>query len=232
MVRERLKRVDAALDDANRAAQLGHVTNRLWYLRARLKNKLGDAKGANADMVAGLNADPKTAGDWIARALARAPKQPQEALADLKQALMLEPNSTSALQNMAYIQTDLLHDESGAISTLDRLIQIEPDYESARGGRCVLLARAGKEAESLADIAYLEENIPRLQPVTLYQCGCAYALLSKKQPKYVSQAMTYVVQALPLYGADVVQNDPDFDNLREQPAFQHLVELSKTWKKP
>ena len=232
MVRERLKRVDAALDDANRAAQLGHMTNRVWLLKARLKSKLGDAKGASEDMALGLKADPKTADDCIARALTRASKQPQEALDDLKQALLLDPNSTTALQNMAYIQTDLLHDETGALITLNRIIQIEPDHEKARGGRCVLLARAGKEAESLADIAYLEKNIPRLQPVTLYQFGSAYALLSKQQPKYVSQAMTYVVQALPLYGADVVQNDPDLDNLREQPAFQHLVELSKTWKKP
>ena len=232
MIRERLKRVDAALDDANRAAQLGHMTNRVWLLKARLKSKLGDAKGASEDMDSGLKADPKTADDCIARAYARAPNQPQEALDDLKQALLLDPNSTTALQNMAYIQTDLLHDEMGALITLNRLIQIEPDHEKARGGRCVLLARAGKEAESLADIAYLEKNIPRLQPVTLYQFGSAYALLSKQQPKYVSQAMTYVVQALPLYGADVVQNDPDLDNLREQPAFQHLVELSKAWKKP
>lgn len=232
MVREQLNKLQLAIEDTNRALGLKHETCRLFNLRSRLARKMGNSQQAKADLEAGLNAEPKSVSDWNSRGLARASQEPEKALEDFQHALSLNPRSVSALQNMAYVQTDYLHDEASAIKSLDRIIQIQPDHEGARGGRAVLLARLGKADLAKADIRYLEQHVALLQPATIYQFGCAHALLVKQHPESFSKAMNYLLKSLSSYGANVIANDPDLDLLRDKPAFQSLLELSKALTKP
>ncbi len=231
MVRERLRRLPAALEDVDRATALGTSLTELGFCALVLLKSLATFNGQSRSGL-GHGSRAQTVGDWIARALARANQSPQKALEDLQQALVLDPNSVGALQNLAYLQTDLLKDEASAVDSLDRLLRIQPDHEAARGGRCVLLARVGKSELAQADILFLEQHFARLQPATLYQIGCAYALLSKTQSSHQEQAVKYLMQALPNYGADVIVNDPDLDSLRDHPTFKSLLEISKNWIKP
>lgn len=231
IVREQLNKLQLAIEDTDRALGLKHETCRLFNLRSRLARKMGDSQRAKADLEAGLKAEPKSVDDWNSRGLARASQEPEKAIEDFQRALALNPRSVSALQNMAYVQTDFLHDEASAMNSLDRLIQIQPDHEGARGGRAVLLARLGKADLAQADIRYLEQHVALLQPATIYQFGCAHALLVKQHPESVSKAMNYLLQSLSSYGASAIAKDPDLDLLRDKPAFQSLLELSKALTK-
>jgi tetratricopeptide (TPR) repeat protein len=150
--------LELALADVDRALELEPQSNRLLVYRSRLKQRLGRDDEALADFGKALKIIPESEVDWISRGLARANRDPQGALDDLKQALKLNPRSTAVLQNIAFIQSDKLQDDSASIDTLNRLLLIDPSFELARSGRCVparpgWTCRAGPRRCGLSPVA-------------------------------------------------------------------------------
>ena len=96
----------------------------------------------------------------------------------------------------------------------------------ARGGRGVLLARAGKRLAALEDARaclLLDSG-----PATLYQVACIYALSSKQSPDDRRRALPLLSAALRGgFGLQFVGQDKDLDALRRLPEFQRLVAAAR-----
>ncbi len=228
MSRERLRDFEPALRDLDVALRLNPDSNRILLMRARMNQHLGNIDGVRSDLKRGMTTEPRTVEDWISRGLAQLPRFPDRALRDLRAAEALDPDSFEVLQNIAHVQSEHLKDNLSAITTLDKILNRDPSKEMARGGRCVLLARVERFEDSLRDIEKLEQSSEGLLPATIYQIGCAHALLSRNSKDGVSLAIAYVARALKRgYGGELLESDSDLESIRDAAEFQALITASK-----
>jgi serine/threonine protein kinase/tetratricopeptide (TPR) repeat protein len=230
MARQGLKQYDGAVADLTRALELGGPPTHLYFLRASVKERAGDAAGAKRDRAAGLRRPPTDEMGWLVRGYARINADPRAALADFDQALRLNARSLAALQNKAHILSKLGRNEE-AIRALDRLVGAYPDFVPARAGRGVLLARLGRREAAHKDAVdcLARDN----KPLTLYQLAGVYALTSQKRPDDRAQAFRLLSIALQKgCGFDLLETDRDLDPIRRCPEFQRLVAAARAIRAP
>lgn len=228
LVRELTKDFEGALQDLERALYLRPDSNRIVLIRARINQHLGNEEAVRNDMKRAMTVVPQTTEDWISRGLAQLPRFPDRALRDLRAAEQLTPDDCDVLQNIAHVQAEHLHDVQAALATLNKLLELEPQKENALGGRCVLFARLGRTKESLEDIDTLRKLSDRLAPATIYQIGCAHALLSTVNEPSQQLAMQFIAKALRLgYGAEFLKSDSDLDPIRHHSDFAALITAAK-----
>jgi tetratricopeptide (TPR) repeat protein len=152
----------------------------------------------------------------------RVAKDPIGALADVEEALKINPFSVFALQMKAHILSARLKRPTDALVVLDRAVEFHPDHAPVRAGRGVLFARNGKREEALKDARDAIRSDPR--PPNLYQVGCIYALTSKSHPEDRAEAIRLVWAALKSgFGLDLVDTDTDLDPIRQDRAFKEMV---------
>ena len=162
---------------------------------------------------------------WVARAENRL-ADPTAALADVEEALKLNPASVHGLQLKAHILAERLNRPEEALRALDRAVEFHPDHAAVRAGRGVLLARAGKREDAIRDAkdALLRDT----KAPNLYQVGCIYALTSKDHPDDQREAFRLLWFALKTgFGLDLVDTDHDLDPVRRHPEFQRLVKSAR-----
>ena len=231
LVREQLGNLDAAIGDMNRALDLEPKSNRMLLARARMHHRADHRDLYLDDFRSGLSATPQNVEDWVSRALAQLPRYPEKAKTDLQEALAIDPDSQLALQNLAHVESEHLHDLQAAMFALDKILEIDAENDGARAGRSVLLARQSLVDECLRDLNLLSEQEQRLLPSTLYLMGCAHALISRKNEESSEHATRYIALALRRgYGADVIASDPDLDTLRGQPSFFTLTKIAEFYR--
>ncbi len=175
-----LEQYAQAEGDLTEALQRGGAT-RLYFLRARLREKQGDKEGAARDYEEGLRRPPQDEKSWLARGYYLLMREPEAALANFEQALRLNPRSADALQNKRNGAGGEIGPQRGALEVLNKSLAFYPDSVKARGGRGVLYARLGKRelAHQDAEEALLRDT----SPLRLYQVACIYALTSTQQPE-------------------------------------------------
>lgn len=226
--------LNAALQDLNEAIRLGLTATRVHFVRSSVRKKLGDAAGAAADHSEGLRRSPSDPESFVARGVARLRDgaDPAVALADFEQALRLDPSNRAALENIAHVQSEKQNRPAAAIETLDRLIQLYPDFAPARAGRGVLLARAGRREEALADAREAARRDP--QPLIQYQAADVYALTSRsvRSDRAIALGRLAVVFDLDPSWKVVAATDPDLDPLRDLEEFRELLMDSRSAKNP
>jgi serine/threonine protein kinase/Tfp pilus assembly protein PilF len=219
---------DGAIEDYTRALATGAAPARAYFKRATARYHKKDFEGAKADRDAGFKAEPKDELSWVARAENRVKfgNDAKAALADIEEALKVNPWSVLALQNKAAILSECLREPAEAMKVLDRAVELHPDYVPARAGRGVLLARAGKRDLALRDA---EESLRRdTRAPNLYQVGCIYALTARGNPEDRREAVRLLWAALKTgYGLDLVETDADLDALRPEKDFQAFVKEAK-----
>jgi serine/threonine protein kinase/Flp pilus assembly protein TadD len=220
--REALHDLPGAITDITAALDAGAASTRLYFIRARLRAMAGDAAGDAADRAAGLKRTPTDELSWVARAEARLADDPNGAMADVTEALKLNPASMFGLQLQAHILSERLGKPEEAIYVLDRAVKLYPESAQNVAGRGVLLARAGRRDEAVRDA---EEAILRdSRPPNLYQVGCIYALTAKSQAGDKLKAFELLWAALRTgFGLDIVDTDSDLDPVRAEPQFRRLV---------
>jgi tetratricopeptide (TPR) repeat protein len=224
--REGLRDLRGAIADLTAALDAGGAPTRIYFIRARLRDAAGDPDGAAADRAAGLKETPADELSWVARAEARLAKDPEAALADVTEALRLNPASMFGLQLQAHILAERLDRPDEAIRSLDRAVELYPEYAPAVAGRGVLLARAGRRAEAVrdAEVALVRDS----RPPNLYQVGCIYALVAKHDPAHKAKAMELLWAGLRTgFGLDIVDTDADLDPVRAEPEFRRLVAAAR-----
>jgi tetratricopeptide (TPR) repeat protein len=224
-VREALDDPTGAEADYGRALATGQAPVRVHFLRAALRRRLGDEAGAQRDREVGLRLTPADELSWVARAEARLSDDPKAALADVDEALRLNPLSVFALQLKAHILGERLNRSDEALAVLNRAVEVFPDHVPTRAGRAVELARRGRRAEALRDAqAALNRDAG---PTNLYQVGCVYALTSRTDPADRARARTLVWDALRAgFGLDFVDTDADLDPIRDAD-FKRMVSDAK-----
>lgn len=219
----RLERKDAkgALADFDAAEQLGFKANRLYVLRGRAKQALGDTAGAAADRKTAADIVPADPLGWVVRGELRAATDAKGALADFDEALALDPDFLPALRDRASVLAERLNRPADAVAALDRVLDLNPDAADDRAGRAVLLARLGKRAEARADaeLAAASDN-----PLTLYQAASA-TLLAGETREHTARGLTLLRAVLrkdPTW-AKAMPTDPDLKGVHGDPAFRDLV---------
>jgi tetratricopeptide (TPR) repeat protein len=231
LVRENLGDLDGAINDMDVALDLEPESNRMLFARARLHQLANHREEYLKDFKSGMTATPKVVDDWVSRALAQLSRYPQKAKADLQEALRLDPDSVIALQNLAHLESEHLHDMKAAMTALNQILELSPDNETARAGRSVLLARQGLIEECLQDVDYLSKRETKLLPSTLYQMGCAHALIFKQNEDSGAIAVRLLAMAIRLgYGAEIIATDSDLDPIRGLASFVALSTISEYYK--
>jgi serine/threonine protein kinase/predicted Zn-dependent protease len=226
-----IARIDAgrcgdAIADFDECLRIDPGMTRLYLLRARARAQAGDTEGADRDRRQGLRDQPGDELSWIDRALARADAEPAAALADLDQALCLNPQSLLALQNKAHVLGELLDRQQEAVAVLDKAVALYPGFVRARVGRGVHLARLGRRAESIADA---REALARSGlGETYYQASNIYAINSRAHPEDGAESCALLAEALRRgFGLEYVDKDADFDAVRNNQEFQRVVRAAR-----
>ncbi|TWU47251.1 Serine/threonine-protein kinase PrkC [Rubripirellula tenax] len=220
LIRLSRDRIDEAIADFTNA--MTHSPNRvhLLLLRSRAYRLQGDSVAADRDLVAVMNEKDLTAPSLLSRARAMESTNPSAALADLKAAEALDPNSADVLISIAELLTRKLNRDADAIPYLDRLIRNQPDNERGVSDRAVLLARLGRFNEADRDVR--EAIKPPNSARALYQLACASALMQERT--FHIRSLSFLAQALQAgYDADRLDSDPDLEAIREMPGFQAIA---------
>ncbi|MDB5305934.1 MAG: prkC 12 [Gemmataceae bacterium] len=222
VVRDATRDPRGAAEDFGRALATGAAPVRVYFLRADVRARLGDAAGAEADREAGLRLTPADELSWVGRAETRLAKNPAGALADVEEALKINPFSVFALQLKAHILAEPLNRPADALAVLARAVRFHPDHAPALAGRGVLLARVGKRDEALRDARDALRRDGRAP--NLYQVGCVYALTAKTHPEDRGEAVRLLWAALKTgFGMDMVDTDTDLDPIRTDRAFREML---------
>jgi eukaryotic-like serine/threonine-protein kinase len=219
--KEALRDFPGAIADLTAALDRGAGGTRVYFVRSHLREKLGDARGAAADRAEGLKLTPADEWSWLARAEHRL-DTPKAALADVEEALKIDPTFSLGLQLKAHILSERLNRPKEAVAALDRAVELYPDFVPARAGRGVLLARAGDRVGAIKDA---EESLLRdTKGPNLYQVACIYALTSRQVPADRIKAIELLRSGLNTgFGLDLVDADTDLDPIRKDPAFDPVV---------
>lgn len=225
LARQGLQQFEGAEQDLTDALKLGGPT-RLYFLRARVREKRGDKAGAQADYEEGMRLHPGDEKSWLTRGFYLIGRDPQAALADFDAALRLNPRSADALQNKAHVLAEKLGRNKDALEVLNRLIELYPDSVKARSGRGVVYARLGQRDLAIRDAeeALLRDTSPQRQ----YQVACIYALTSRQEPDDRLPALQRLRSALNKgYGFNLLETDTDLEPIRALPEFRRLVDAAR-----
>jgi tetratricopeptide (TPR) repeat protein len=217
-----------AIRDLTNALELGAPYTRIYFARAEAREHVGDREGARRDRDEGWRREPVDEPSWVARGVARVKdgRDLEEALVNFDRALKLNPASLPALMNKANVYAERMGRPEKAIASLDRLIELYPDYVSARSARGVLKARLGRRDEALADAVEALARDPAL-PI-YYQLACIYALTSRQFPADRAEAFRLLnIAVRGGCGCELIEDDHDLDPIRDRSEFRRLVAVAR-----
>ncbi len=226
----RLNRQDRALSDLNYLVDHGHKRIRILNLRAQVNHALGRQAAREADARLALETAPQDTDDWVARGVLHLRSSAVDALADFQTALQLAPENVTALNNLAHVHAERLHDAQRGIEMLTRLLELRPNSASAHASRGILFARLGDIDSALRDAMRAADQKPtaleRLQIAGIY----AMASQSSDDNSLRDIAFRWLSQSLQLDAglASVARTDPDLNNLRDDTRFEQLVTSAQT----
>lgn len=213
--------------DLTSALNCGSPTPRLHFLRASVRDRIGNPRGAAADRETGLAMTPTDELSWVARGEQRLGNDPAGALTDIERALAINPRSAPALQLQAHVLSERLGRLEEALTVLDRAIAWYPESAVFRAGRGVLLARHGR-TELARQEARRALTLDGKAP-NLYQVACIFALTSSQQPQDRFEAIRLLRIAVQSgYGFDLIDSDPDLNPLRNVSDFQTILAAAKS----
>ena len=226
---QRYRQAIADLDDAQRA---GATQTRLFFLRARYREALGDRAGAAADRQQGLKVPPSDPLSWVALGIAQLRDDPTKALQSFQEALVIDPGCQEALQNMAHVLAERLQSPAKALPYLDRLVELQPENPARYAQRGVVRARAKRAAGAKQDARRALRQQP--SPLITLQTACIFSLLAEDDPANVDPAVSLVRQALakqPQLVA-IAAADPDLNAVRNDDRFRRIIDASRTLVRP
>jgi tetratricopeptide (TPR) repeat protein len=228
LARQGLKDYAGAAEDLTRALGLDRACTKAYFMRARVHDLAGDAAAAKRDRDEGMRHTPTDEPGWVARGLARLGTDLPGALSDFEKALELNPSSLSALQDRAHA-LGRLGRNADAARTLDRALDLYPDFVLARAGRGVYRARLGDRPGALEDAR--EALLRDVSPSNVYQVAGIYALTSQKSPDDRREAFRLLSQALRQgFGFEFLEIDPELSPIRQEPEFRRLVEAARAFR--
>ena len=219
-----------ALAELNELIEKGEKSPRAFFLRAAVLERLGQHGRARADRQQVVDG---TAGDLvsaISQANVLVDRDPRAGLARFRALEKVYPREPEPLLGQIYVQGEILQQTAVALEALERLVREHPDHIDGICCRAVYLARLKRDKEAVreAQRAISLSNAP----FTHYRVGCAYALLSEREPSYKQEALRHLMQALEYYGgADIFLEDPDLRFVRNDREFKVLVDFVRMYRR-
>lgn len=205
---------------------------RLYFLRARVRRQLRDARGAEADRREGLRRTPRDELSWVARGYAQLPTSPEKALDDFRQALRINAKSLPALRNIAHVLAERLDKQDEALSAMHRIVELAPQDLNARASRGVLAARLGDRERAVEDARHVLRESPTAR--TTYKVACIYALTARAAPADAALSLSALAAALRqdagLY--ELARRDADLDAIRGEMEFAELTNAAAALARP
>ena len=214
---------EKAITDLTHALEMGAPQTRIYFLRSQLYQRVGDTATAKQDFETGLARIPTDELSWVARGYAQRKLNPEAALSDFRQALVLNPFSITALRNSVSLLADRLHQPEEALQATNQLLALNVHDADALAGRAVLYARQGDRRAAMTDVRKLLRNSKK--PKVIFQAACAMSLTSNEGNTDAAKALVLLARAVqlePQWFARA-QSDPDLKNVREMEAFQEFV---------
>ena len=226
--RRGLKDYAGAIKDLDHVIEHADAPVRAWFLRATLKELVGQPDSAKADRAEGMKLQPIDELGWSTRGYARMRSEPGEALKDFDEALKLNLRSREALINKSIVLSENLNRPKEAIAVLDRVLEFYPDHHGARAGRGVLRARIGQCDKARNDI---EECLKHdRSPFFLFQAAGLYAQISRHEddPEPKQEALRLLGNALRkgFTNLKLMKTDHDLDPIREEVEFKRLLQIA------
>jgi tetratricopeptide (TPR) repeat protein len=142
-----------------------------------------------------------------------------EALESYNWSLELEPKSAAALINRGNAYHKLGKYEE-ALADYNLSLKLMPDNAGTLYNRGITYARLGRYDEAFTDFN-LSLKLRPDNADTFYNMACTYSLMVR-----TSDAINYLKQAISKDKKyiDMAKTDKDFDNIRNDPRFQKLIE--------
>lgn len=209
------------LDAVLAAKDPGGMHVRALLQRAKWKKSAGDAEGAAADTAAALLLTPTDEVGWLLRGLAQADANPEAALADIRQAVKLNPQYTTALRNQVFVLEKLgRYDE--AVGVMNKVIALAPNDMLMLASRGLLFTRLGKVDEALRDTATALAKDRSTQ--VRVSAASTYALLSDRKPELKVEALKLIDGLVKDgYSRAELKACPELIALKDDPEFQRLT---------
>lgn len=211
-----------AINDLQAALDAGAPPIRVHCMLARVYREAGHEDKAQEELRRGLELPTTDEMSWVTRGLAVLPSDPNESLRCFDEALAINETCRSALQNKAYVLSEVLGKHGQAASVLKTMQQAYPDYLPAAAGCAFLLAKLGRrdEAVRMADDCLLKSP----EPSVVYQLAGVFAQTSREAPADADRAVNLLAVAV-RFGVDdeLLDSDPGLDPVREHPKFRELV---------
>ena len=147
-----------------------------WVSRARLRLQLKKVDDARQDIARALETQPTDCRNLLSLSQLLVSHDPGKSLRLAEQAVDQSPNDLDARQMLAHLLTLAGRDEEAMIH-LTHVLKMEPEHSLALGGRAVLHARIGKQAEAVEDLGKLTRQ-KNHDPLLCYQIACGFSLLA------------------------------------------------------
>ena len=242
MARMKQERLAEAIDDLTQAILLGRNDSLPYLLRYRTFKAAGDDTQAQKDLARGLQATPIEVRGFNMRGVERVRSGDLHgAMADFESALIIDPDSRRALQNLAYVLARLSRFED-AVATLDRILVVHPDNWGTRMNRVLLLASGGMRTQATADAEQLildaEANLRDANELAevYYYVACTFAQASTHAENALiadedtRQALKWLGKAMEIdrRWADAAQVDADFRPATRHERFRSVIDAAQT----
>ena len=227
LVHGKLREFEAAKLCYDQAIELGTDNTRVWYLRSRVNQILGNSQEAKSDYAQFMSLEPATTDSisWRIRGTKKIKTDAQAALQDLRKSLEIDPRDPITLVNLANVYSEQMGDLKQATAVMDQLLKLNPGSARNFAYRGVLHARNGDRMLAIND-ARRSLKLDR-SAKTLYLVSGIFAQTSKSSQADIKSAFHYLKAAVsrdPLLVSREIINDPDIEPLK---ALDEMEEITR-----
>ena len=211
-----LGRYEEALESYKKAVDLDHKSVNAWVNRGNTLNNLERYEEALESYQKGIDLDPKSVDAWVNQGNALLDLERYEkALTACDRAVEIDSKNHQALA------LSILKNFEKAITAIDEAINLEPQEVLYRANRGIILARAGRYTEALAECEQAIKQ-DRKHESGYYGKACYYALQGE-----IGQAIDNLQKAIdiaPRFSRSEAKHNPDFDSIRDDEKFRDLMQ--------
>ena len=216
-----LGRLEEAIASFDKALQIKPDKHEAWYNRGIALFNLGQLEEAIASFDKALQFKPDDPDAWNNRGIALDELgRLEEAIASYDNALQFKPDDHQAWYNRGNALGNLGQLEE-AIASYDKALQIKPDDPEAWYSRGIALDELGRFEEAIISFNKALEIKPD-DTTSIYNKACYFALQNQ-----IDLALENLQQAITLNPdkyREMAKTDSDFDNIRQDPRFQALIQ--------
>ncbi len=211
-----------------KATTFPNAPTRIYFLRSTVRGQLGRDDLAEMDFETAMKLKPRDEISWISRGFAKSEADPQGAVEDFESALLVNPNSAMALQNIAAIYAERLGEPQKAIESINRIIEFTPNDAAQIATRGVLYARMGKRDLALQDAKKAMEINAGTD--ILFRVAGIYAQTSLVRKQDAALAIELISKAAiedPHFVASMIEIDEDLTPIRASTELEEIMNSIK-----